>query len=71
MTINRIIELEIKAAYQEDLLITLNTIVSEQQQRITRLENTCQLLNDNIKRLSGQADNGETVNSVQEIPPHY
>ncbi|MFZ2724969.1 MAG: SlyX family protein [Methylococcaceae bacterium] len=71
MTINRLIELEIKAAYQEDLLITLNTIVSEQQQRITRLENTCQLLNDNIKRLSGQAQGGEAINSAQEIPPHY
>lgn len=71
MTINRLIELEIKAAYQEDLLTTLNTIVSEQQQRITRLENTCQLLNESIKRLSAQGYGGELMNAEQEIPPHY
>lgn len=31
---NRLIELEIKAAYQEDLLQTLNDIIATQQQKL-------------------------------------
>jgi len=66
---DRIIELEIKAAYQEDLLQALNKIVSEQQQQIQRLEKTCQLLNERIKSLSTESSvNGA---SIDEVPPHY
>lgn len=49
MNDNRIIELEIKTAYQEDLLQELNKIVSQQQHQIIRLEVTCKMLNDRIK----------------------
>lgn len=65
----RLIELEIKAAYQEDLLQELNRIVSEQQQQIMRLEATCQLLNERIKSLSTTANQQSEV--VDETPPHY
>jgi len=68
MNEDRIIELEIKAAYQDDLLQSLNQIVSEQQQQIDRLSATCSLLNDRIKSLSTEGSSGE---SVDEIPPHY
>jgi SlyX protein len=69
MNDDRIIELEIKAAYQEDLLQALNKIVSGQQQQIQRLEATCQLLNDRIKSLSSENSNNGA--SVDEVPPHY
>jgi len=49
MNDDRIIELEIKTAYQEDLLQELNKIVGQQQQQIGRLEATCRLLNERIK----------------------
>ncbi len=65
---HRIIELEIKAAYQEDLLAELNQIVCKQQQHLDRLEATCKLLNERIKSLSTQGGGGEVVD---EIPPHY
>ena len=65
----RLIELEIKAAYQEDLLQELNRIVSTQQQQIMRLEATCQLLNERIKSLSTTANQVGEV--VDETPPHY
>ena len=52
MNDNRIIELEIKTAYQEDLLQELNKIVGQQQQQIGRLEATCRLLNERIKSVS-------------------
>ncbi len=68
---NRIIELEIKAAYQEDLLQALNNVVSQQQQQIDRLEMTCTLLNERIKSLSSQRPEGENAGSLHEIPPHY
>lgn len=69
MSDERIIELEIKAAYQDDLLQALNKIVSRQQQQIDRLEATCHLLNERIKSLS--AEIGSTEPAAPEIPPHY
>ena len=69
MNDDRLIELEIKAAYQEDLLQVLNKIVSEQQQQIQRLEKTCQLLNERINSLS--TESGGNGASADEVPPHY
>lgn len=68
MSDERIIELEIKAAYQEDLLQELNKIVAGQQQQIERLEATCKMLNERIKGLSIEGSGGE---KVEEVPPHY
>ena len=68
MNDDRIIELEIKTAYQEDLLQELNKIVSRQQQQIARLEATCRLLNERINSLS---TGGNGAESVDEVPPHY
>lgn len=69
MSEDRIIELEIKQAYQEDLIQTLNQIVAEQQKQIGKLEETCKLLNDKIKSLAYSGR--ETANAVDERPPHY
>jgi len=70
---NRIVELEIKVAYQEDLLQSLNGIVGQQQLQINRLESTCQLLHERIKSLSENNSGANTMShhSDYEIPPHY
>ena len=68
MNDNQIIELEIKIAYQEDLLQALNKIVAQQQQQIDRLEATCRMFNERIKNLSTEGSNSE---SIEELPPHY
>ena len=68
MNEDRIIELEIKTAYQEDLLQELNKIVSRQQQQIERLEATCRLLDERIKSLSIEGGSDE---NIDEVPPHY
>lgn len=68
MNDERLIELEIKAAYQEDLLQALNKIVAGQQQRMDRLEATCSMLHERIKSLSTESHSGE---SMDEVPPHY
>lgn len=68
MSEDRIIELEIKMAYQEELLDALNGVVARQQNQIDRLEETCRILHDKLKSLSHtEAKN----NPLQEIPPHY
>jgi SlyX protein len=65
---DRIIELEIKQSYQEDLLQALNTVVASQQQQITKLEETCKRLNDKIHQLA-MAERNPAVQD--ERPPHY
>lgn len=67
MSDDRIVELEIKIAYQEDLLQALNAIVGDQQKQISRLEETCKLLS---QRMINMAE-PETINQGAEIPPHY
>jgi SlyX protein len=68
MSTDRIIELEIKVAYQEDLVQELNKIVIRQQQQIDRLEATVKLLHDRIKILSAErSDSDDKI----EKPPHY
>lgn len=69
MNDDRLIELEIKIAYQEDLLQALNNIVSAQQLQIQKLEATCQLLYERLNSLS--ADNSPNNTPVDETPPHY
>ena len=67
MNEQRLIELEIKAAYQEDLLQALNKIVAEQQQKLTLLENTCKQLYERIDSL--QLDKRDA--GIEPPPPHY
>jgi SlyX protein len=67
MNEQRIIELEIKAAYKEDLLQELNKIVAQQQHQIHLLEKTCQLLHERMNSL--RLENGDEV--IDPPPPHY
>jgi SlyX protein len=64
----RLIELEIKASYADDLLDVLNAQVARQQEQI-------ELLLREVGRLSQQGDAGAGVgappNARDELPPHY
>jgi SlyX protein len=66
---DRIIELEIKLAYQEDLIQALNQVVIDHQKQLGKLEETCKLLNGKIKSLI--LDGHESGPQVDERPPHY
>ena len=68
MSEERIIELEIKLAYQEDLTQTLNDIVSEQQKQIQRLEESFTLLHQRQQTL---AESIESNQADHQPPPHY
>lgn len=63
---DRITELEIKAALQDDLLDELNRIVALQQQQMAWLV-------AEVRRLSEQqrTPDASKAGSADEIPPHY
>ena len=65
----RLVDIEIKLARQEDLLDTLNTTVYRQQRRIDELEALCSLLAKRIAE-AGQGNGGDGLNA-NEPPPHY
>lgn len=66
---NRIIELEIKVAYQEDLLQTLNDIIATQQQQIDNLSHAYKSMHERVTNLALKMP--DNVNQTYEIPPHY
>lgn len=64
---DRITELEIKVALQEELVETLNGIVGEQAMQISRLQ-------AEVRELAAYLRAQETAqrgSPSQEIPPHY
>ena len=63
----RIAELEIKLAYSEDLLDTLNTTVFRQQQQIDLLQEQLRMLRQQFS----DSLPGEQGSPRDEIPPHY
>ena len=52
MTEERLEQLEIKIAYQEDLLQDLNALVAGQQMKIDQLEASLKVLNEKLRELS-------------------
>jgi SlyX protein len=66
---NKIIELEIKIAYQEDLLQTLNDIIAKQQKQLDQLSNAYKTINDRVTSLALKMP--EDLTQSHEIPPHY
>lgn len=63
----RVTELEVKLAFAEDLLETLNSTVYRQQERIEQLERVVR----DLRQLVLQALPAEQRSLRDEIPPHY
>ncbi len=66
---NRLMELEIKAAYQDDLLETLSDIIATQQQQIDRLEHGFKTMHERVNNLASKTPDESSSN--HELPPHY
>ncbi len=62
----RLIEIESKITFQEDLISQLNDVVIEQAKRIDALERRCLALQKNLKQM---AEGDEEI--VDLPPPHY
>jgi len=65
---NKIYELEIKLAFQDDLLNSLNDIVTRQDKEILNLWAANRLLKQSVNEMKN--DNIET-NNEEAPPPHY
>lgn len=64
----RLVKIETKIAYQEDLIEELNKTIYQQQQKLERLEAACRSLAGHIEALTAAKDGGMLAN---ERPPHY
>ena len=64
----RLIELETRLAYQEDLLQSLNQLAIEQRDKLDSLEATCRFL---LQRLRDMSQPAADPSAGHEIPPHY
>lgn len=67
MTEERLVNIETKLTFQEDLIEELNKTVYQQQKKLDRLEAVCASLARQIESLA-EAHEGKPVN---ERPPHY
>ena len=69
MSDERLIELETRVAHQERLIDELNDVLTDQQSRLTRLEQTAEALKDRLRTIGeGGAGAGDPAD---ERPPHY
>lgn len=70
MTVDRITELEIKTAFQDDLLEALNSTVARQGREIALLQEELRFLYARVKTLLDSTPSAEPT-PEEEIPPHY
>jgi len=68
MSEERLVDIESKLAHQDQLLIELNDVVTQQQEKIMNLEELCGSLVDRIRSMG---DAMPTDSSQDERPPHY
>lgn len=62
-------DLQMKLAFQEDLLEQLNQVVTDQQEQISRLELAIETMKVQMQTM--QTTTQEAGTQQHEIPPHY
>jgi len=68
MSEDRFIDLETRLAHQDQLLNQLNDVVTEQQAKITQLEELCKALIQRVRSVGEGISEGDPGD---ERPPHY
>lgn len=68
MSEERLVDIESKLAHQDQLLIELNDVISDQQAKIMKLEELYGFLLDRVRSI-GESLPGDA--SQDERPPHY
>ena len=61
-------DLEMRLAYQDQMLNELNDVVTDQQARIMQLEKHIKALSE---RMQAMADSAPAAGQGDEKPPHY
>jgi SlyX protein len=64
----RLVNIETKLTFQEDLIEELNKTVYQQQKKLDRLEAICESLVRHIESMAEERNGGMPAN---ERPPHY
>lgn len=67
-TEDRLVDIEIKLARQDDLVETLNKTVYRQQKKLDELEALCSALARHVKDMRDAANESAPAN---DKPPHY
>lgn len=67
-TEDRLVEIEIKLARQDDMVDTLNQLVYRQQKKIDELEALCSAL---ARRIKDMREAATEQSPADEKPPHY
>ena len=65
---DRLVDIELKIAAQEDLVDTLNRMVYQQQKKLDELETMCTAL---VRQLRDVRDSMTERGPANEKPPHY
>lgn len=65
----RLVDIETKLAFQEDMVHELNKTVYLQQKKIEQMEATITQLQDRVKSISNP--DPQKIDPADEIPPHY
>lgn len=69
--LKRIEELEIQAAFQEDILQNLNDCVARLQQTVDLQQAELRWLYQRLPDRNANPDGDAPYNAANEIPPHY
>ena len=68
MNEDRLIDIETKLAHQDQLLVELNDVITQQQASIMKLEQLCAALSERLASISEALPAGAPQD---ETPPHY
>ncbi|QBZ83246.1 Protein SlyX [Hydrogenovibrio crunogenus] len=68
---DKIHQLEVSSAYQEDVIEHLNQTLGKQHQEIQQLQAQIRLLSDILKALKDESSSGIKLPSEEIPPPHY
>lgn len=67
----RIDELEIRVAFLDELVESLNQVVASQDRHLTQLQQQFQVLYRRVDQSLSQQDGVEPFDVLHDIPPHY
>ena len=68
MSDERLVDIETKLAHQDHTMIELNDVITNQQERIMKLEELCASL---VERVRSIGDSMPDSAPAEDPPPHY
>ena len=72
MSEQRFEDLEVRLAYQDQMLAELNEVVTDQQARLMQLETLVEALRERLRAMSESGGDGDAAPAdADEKPPHY